>query len=413
MKLLIKILIGIHLLGTVLHAENRNLERLTDLAVKNNKELRTSYYEYTAAQREITPAYIPPDPVLSYSLLNVPVNNFSFSQSPMSARQIAIQQRLPFPAKMVYAGKIKTREAEAKKYQYQLLKKEIILKISLLYYEIVQIKNNLNIEQEKQEKLALFEQIARNKYQVGKGLQQDILKAKVNLAQVQKKIILLSTSLQIKTEELYKLISQQYLPEDIKFIYDPLPVNDSILSNYSTEYFPAVELKDRLYHKAEYQNNLAKWEYLPDFILGAAYNFRDDSLPDKGVDSYSISIGIQLPLYFLFRQTPLVAAARKKEQSMKNDLENSREKVIEQFNIHVKMYQQSTQILNLFKKQIIPDARVSLDSALQAYQVDKVDFLNVLQSLVTLYSYYQEEQEALLELYRHKMYIEFYTSNTG
>jgi outer membrane protein TolC len=50
-------------------------------------------------------------------------------------------------------------------------------------------------------------------------------------------------------------------------------------------------------------------------------------------------------------------------------------------------YQQYKQQAELFKGGIIPQARQTVASMLAGYQVNKVDFLNLVRSQITLYNY--------------------------
>jgi outer membrane protein TolC len=60
-------------------------------------------------------------------------------------------------------------------------------------------------------------------------------------------------------------------------------------------------------------------------------------------------------------------------------------------------YQKSRQQVLLFKTGIIPQARQTVASMLAGYQVDKVDFLNLVRSQITLYNYETQYWKALTE----------------
>jgi outer membrane protein TolC len=51
----------------------------------------------------------------------------------------------------------------------------------------------------------------------------------------------------------------------------------------------------------------------------------------------------------------------------------------------------------LFKEGIIPQAKASLDSSIAGYQVNKVDFLMLLNSQITLFNYEMEYYKAVTE----------------
>jgi outer membrane protein TolC len=60
-------------------------------------------------------------------------------------------------------------------------------------------------------------------------------------------------------------------------------------------------------------------------------------------------------------------------------------------------YRQRKNQVVLFKSGIIPQARQTVASMLSGYQVDKVDFLNLVRSQITLYNYETQYWMALSE----------------
>ena len=403
-------LIGLMLLIQPSPAENLSLQKLINTALENNPEIQASKYQYMASKEEITPAYFPPDPTFNVNFMNMPVGSFSFDRSPMSARQFSVMQMIPFPFKLSSKAKIKRNIMEVDKFKYELKTRQIELQIKVAYYKIAQLNKVIEIVKEKKEQLGLFETIAETKYKHGKGLQQDILKAKVNLAQITKKLMILEATLKAKTGEMVKLLGDKPVPEDIEFIYDEFEKkNKQELLQHALQTFPGIKMKNSMSEKADAMHSLSKWAYMPDFMIGAAYNSRSDSLMDGGTDSYSIMLGATIPLYSPFKQTGYKNSAKyMKEKAIKSRQDIS-DTVNEQVNSHYEFYRQNSDILQLYEEQIIPEARLALDSSLNAYQVDKVDFLNVLQSLLVLYSHYVDNEQAMFDVYKHWSFLEFYS----
>jgi len=61
------------------------------------------------------------------------------------------------------------------------------------------------------------------------------------------------------------------------------------------------------------------------------------------------------------------------------------------------MLQRTERQLELYKTGIIPQASMQIKSALSAYTVNKIDFMTLLDSQMTLYRYELEYHEALTE----------------
>jgi len=300
--------------------------------------------------------------------------------------------------------------ADVQKDMYLTTKEKLLLEVRLKYYEIVKLTRKIGIEKEKLEQVTLFEKIAQTKYKVGKGLQQDILKAKVNKAQVEMKLIVLKTQNESMIDELTRLLGIESIdPLGLEFSYDKLsnPSYAEIL-NKARNSFPGVKLVKSQYERSKKELTLAKWNLFPDLVFGAAYSIRDNNLSDGGVDFYTLSFGLVVPLYFPFKQAPLIQAKSRMREASRLSVKDMDDHITTQVKVHYKLYKQSEEVIKLLEESILPEAKLSLDSSLQSYQVDKVDFLNVLQSLITLYNYYYEMEEAQVELYRHNAHLMYY-----
>jgi cobalt-zinc-cadmium efflux system outer membrane protein len=148
---------------------------------------------------------------------------------------------------------------------------------------------------------------------------------------------------------------------------------------------------------AESSHRLARREYLPDLAFSVSYRLREAVTGDpvRGVDFFSASVGVNVPLYFWSKQS-------KKVEEKESELKSARFKY-EQMTNQVKLavsrlfyslarYQEQVQ---LYETAILPQAKASLESARSGYTVDKVDFLTLLNSQTTLYNYQIAYHQAL------------------
>ena len=98
-------------------------------------------------------------------------------------------------------------------------------------------------------------------------------------------------------------------------------------------------------------------------------------------------VGINLPLWYKSKQDRKVAESHKDIQSAKDQLAAMTNEI--RFMISDKMteIERAEKQVDLLKTGIIPQATLSLDSAMSSYRVSKVDFMTVLDSLMTLFKY--------------------------
>ncbi|MEF9427486.1 MAG: TolC family protein, partial [Candidatus Mariimomonas ferrooxydans] len=158
------------------------LEKLIEEALKNNPELKT-FGEKIGVFKERPPrARSLDDPRLRLSIMNLPVDTFSFNQEPMTQKQISIMQKLPFPGKLQLRGGIAEKELEKVKEEYIEKKNNIIMQVKVVYHNLLFINKAIDATEENRNLLREFVKIAETKYAVGKGIQQDVLKSQVELS---------------------------------------------------------------------------------------------------------------------------------------------------------------------------------------------------------------------------------------
>ncbi|MEN6537502.1 MAG: TolC family protein, partial [Bryobacteraceae bacterium] len=125
------------------------------------------------------------------------------------------------------------------------------------------------------------------------------------------------------------------------------------------------------------------------------------SMPDR----YEFSVGFKLPVYFRRKQRAAVAEQQLNLDRATHDLDAAGRTVQLQLTDAYLMAQTSRRLMRMYADTVIPQAKLTLESSLTAYQTGSVDFLNVLSNFMTAVEYednYQQEalgyQLALVQL---------------
>jgi outer membrane protein TolC len=132
---------------------------------------------------------------------------------------------------------------------------------------------------------------------------------------------------------------------------------------------------------------LAERDYYPDFDLKLAYGQRDDGPSGKRADMITAMVAINLPLWRKTKQDKKVAESQKDIQSAKDQLAAMTNEIRFMISDKLTDIERAERQLELLKTGIIPQATLSLDSALASYRVNKVDFITMLDSLMALFKY--------------------------
>jgi len=152
--------------------------------------------------------------------------------------------------------------------------------------------------------------------------------------------------------------------------------------------------------------SLARKEYFPDFNL-SALGTRNDRINENG---YQIMFGIQIPLFFQTKQREGVNQAVADLSRAREDLTATRQDLLFQVKDAFERAQRATRLVKIVGTAIIPQATLALQSAQAGYSVDKVDFLTLLNNLLTLQ---ENELELHGEMVEHEKAVASLEELTG
>ncbi|MDH4222866.1 MAG: TolC family protein, partial [candidate division Zixibacteria bacterium] len=149
---------------------------------------------------------------------------------------------------------------------------------------------------------------------------------------------------------------------------------------------------------SQYDYKLARREYWPDFTFSLSYMHMKNNAemePSAEKDFLSGSVGIEIPLYFWTKERKLVQEKKYELESSLSDYQGMKNDL--KYDISMLYYSliRHQKEIELYKTAILPQARQSLESARSGYQVDKIDFLTLLENQVTLYNYQISYYQAL------------------
>jgi outer membrane protein, heavy metal efflux system len=368
--------------------------RLGDLvheALENNPGLTSSYNTWRASQSAVPQAGALPDPTLSFNLLNMPVNSFDFDQEPMTGKQIALMQMFPFPGKLGLKTRIAEEGSSISEAKYNEARNQLVKNVKLAFYDLFFIDKAIQTTEKNTQIVSDFVRIAESKYTVGKGLQQDVLKAQVHLSKMTDKLITLKQK-RVAAEAKMNALLNRPAGSSLGRPEEPAPPavakNLAQLKDLADKNRPLLKAWQAVLRQSEHKVRLAKKGYYPDFKIGVAYTQRDVLGNNQGgVDFLSGMFSMDLPLYFWRKQSKKVEETRYEKLTAEQNYQNVRNQVYSELDGRISELGKNERLMELYKSGIIPQATQSLNSAVAGYQTDKVDFLTMLSDEITLYDY--------------------------
>lgn len=383
-------------------AQTLTLEQALVIALQNNPSL--AQIKASAKALDTIPSQLGslPDPVISFNALNLPVDSFNTAQENMTQLQVGITQNLPFPGKL--SLKQQSAEHEAITANFNVIEMRWWLKQSVkhTWWLIFYLDKALEIIDNNQLLLEQFVKTAQTKYEVGEGLQQDVLLAQQELAKLLEEQITfngLRKNANIQLNILMATPAQQdiALPDKVS---DALPtiVPETQLYATAERYRALLSSKQHSIKAAESRLELAKKGYLPDFTLGAYYGFRDDMGNGQDRDDFlSMKLSMNVPIFANQKQAKAIDQRSSELMQKKYALLDEKNTIKGQISQYYNDYLRAQERNILFKSGIIPQARQTVASMLSGYQVNKVDFLNLIRSQISLLNYEMQYWKTLAE----------------
>jgi outer membrane protein TolC len=376
-----------------------NVDRLVEEALQNNPEIMAAKKRWEVFKEKIPQASALDDPMFSFGIINLPTN-FSFRDEDMTMKEFAISQKFPFPGKRSLMKEMASKEAEAVSTEIQGKIHQVIKDVKTAYYDLSHVYRTTQVVQRNKEILENFAKIAETRYAVGEGIQQDVLKAHVEVSKMVDDLIMLSQrkrALEAKLKALLNRPPETQVGEPEEVIFRKFPFTLGELHQMALEMNPTLKGMKKMIEAKEKAHALAKREYYPDFKLLFAYGQRDNGPDMKRRDMLTGMMEMNIPIFFKSKQDRKVAetkadilAAEAQYRAMKNE-------IIFMVTDMDSMIQRVERQIDLYKTGIIPQTSLQINSAMSAYQVNKADFMTLLDSQMTLYKYELEYHQALTE----------------
>ena len=389
-------------------AEPVQLQQLLDEADANNPSLQAALEQISVAEAMIDQVSSLSDPELSIAFSNYPIDELRSDVTPMTGNEIRLAQMFPFPGKLDAKGKIAAEKSRWFASAYQDARLQIRQQVKDSWYRLLFQRQALDLTEQNLKVLDDFIKLTETRYTVGKGLQQNVLKAQLQRSKQMDMLLDLQQQQAATLAELNSLAGRETdhpleinaALEETSAAYD---LND--LQQQAEQKRPMFASFAALIEQYKAQRELARLDFKPDFGVSASYRFRDDRLPDGGTDFVSAGISFNLPVR-LARREAAVAEADSSLRLAYQKRNEFRNKVNLSIHRSLTGFEQASQLVKLYQSGIIPQANQTLQATLSAYQVDKVDFLDLLDAEMSLYRYQIDHARALSMQQRSRAQLE-------
>ena len=369
------------------------MEEAINIALRDNPGLAEMQARAEAVSNIPSQAGTLPDPRISFNAMNLPTDTFDISQEPMTQMQFGISQAIPYPGKLTLREEAAEYEATAAMDNVDETRLQLVKNVRTTWWRLYDLVQSLNIVDRNQELLRQFIEIAQTKYKVGQGLQQDVLLARLEFSKLMDLELRLQNACHNEEVNLKTLmdISPDYplqLPSQVDKNL-PLLFEEKTLFELADQSRPLLTKQHNHIEAARTRVKLAEKDFYPDFQVGAAYSFRSGDNPDGGSrpDFASFMMSMNMPIFTGRKQSRALGQRNSELLEQRFKLQDLRSMIRANISSAVSDYRRSRDQVELYESGIIPQAQQTVSSMLAGYQVNKVDFLNLVRAQMTLYNY--------------------------
>jgi cobalt-zinc-cadmium efflux system outer membrane protein len=378
-------LLSSRIAAQVVTPDTLTLAAATSLALKANPMLLASRFAADAAAQRVGPAGTLPDPQLQFGLMNRMVSQFGSTMDPMTMNQVQLMQMLPWPGKLGSARRAAEHTAVAARADAEDQTLMLAAQVRMAYYEVASADRSLDVMRRTQGLLRDFLQVSTTMYAVGSAVQQDVLRAQVEVARMGEDITRMEQERVAMAARLNALLGREAgipvpaveLPEPAD---EPPPV-DSLIARALTRR-PALRAGTERVAAANATLAGARRELYPDLQVGVAYQSR------PAYDNMiSLMVGISLPIFAGARQLPMRRQMAAMRDMSAAELLNLRNETIARIVETRARAVRDRDLAQLYRSSILPQARGAVQAALGSYRVGQVSFMQLVDNQMTVNQY--------------------------
>lgn len=362
------------------------LDRLVAEALANTPETASARANVEAARRRITPAATLPDPSVGTTYQN-DGSGLSLGEREGSFLGFMASQPLPWPGKLSLAGK--AAESEARALEAGLVGRTqltIEARVRNAWYDLALARAIDRIIEDRRDAATQIEAAVRERYAAGLAVQQDVLRAQVELARIEELEAGQAALITARTAELNRLLgrpqdagleSAAALPET-----DAVPATAELIAAVAAR-SPELKAVRQGIETGNLRVDLARKDFLPDFVVSGGPMLRPGF--EMG-PMWQVGVSLSVPLWVDRRQRNQLAEARARVEASTADTEAAARELELRTRERLAQLTAALRVATLYRDRVLPLDELSLESALTSYQSGSVPFITVLDALNALYN---------------------------
>lgn len=359
-----------------------NLTGLLEYAREHNPELAATRYEAVAAQERAEPAGALPDPVLRTELMNITNEGSTGARllpSQVGGTKYTLMQSIPWYGKRDLQREVAGAQAAQANGLVAASWAELASRIKATYAMHYFATASERLVKQSLDLLDNLEQTVQTRYANGLGSQQDAIRVQLEKTVMRGELIALQNEHHHTFAQLNTLLSRPASallaePLQLRPLPPPARLDEQTLLDRLRARNPQLQIADAGILSAEKSRELAYAKRYPDFTLGVA-----PTQSGNTVKTWDLMFEISIPL----QQSPRRSQEREAEAmlsasaSRKTALLNQTQADLSE---NLSALEAARQTETLIATRLLPQAELTMQSALAGYETGKVEFAMLIES---------------------------------
>ncbi len=395
----------------------RSLRDYILLALAENPEIKAAEEMARAQAARVPQVTALPDPMLMTKTLPEPVRTAEGDNYFV----LGIQQQLPVPQKLDRAGRIALQEARMALEALQQARLRVIGDVKRAYFRLYIVDRTVEVDLANQELVRGLIDTARAQVAAGRRTQGDVLRAQVELSDLESQLIELRQERETIAALLNRLLNRppaRALPRPDDFDFRRVDTRLERLFELAVDKNPDLRRVRQQIERDRQNVELARLAYWPDLTLGFEWMYmrpREAFVPppdpqtgmvpmvnrmsESGMDNWAITAALNLPVWFE-KIEGAIREARRGLLASQHEYVAARNSVYFQIADALARVRAQQELAELFRDTIIPQAQQAYEVSRAAYSSGTADFLFVIDNWQKWLTFTVQYHRALGELER-------------
>jgi len=359
------------------------LDELEQMALVGNPEIRVAAEHLSSVEAHVPSAGALDDPMFMYRGWQVPLSqpwNYNAAQN-----MFMVSQTLPGRGKRGLRTSVAESGVAEAKAALDATRLDVRIRVRKAFYDLLRAEDGLRVHDQHIDIARQAVEAAKIKYVVGKVPQQDILKAEVSLTRLAEHLVRFEQDTELARARLNTLLGRN--PAEAINVsgqlgaLSPLPPLEA-LETIAVQSRPDLVQARASVDKSRQEQALVQKAYAPDFTLSAGYMLMPTGSEFR--NNYMVEGAINLPWLNHRKHDAEIAESRAMVAEKDAEVSAMRNAAFGQIQEALVQAKAAQRLATIYRQSLRPQAEATLHSTVLAYENDRTEFLDLLDSQMTV-----------------------------